>query len=81
MDGPPFTSAVTQTAMKAPDVPMKSTCPAPIRPTRTAWRIVVKPLIRSAANTAHDRKPADCPAIWTTMTTVRMTGASMIMAA
>ena len=55
VDGPPFTSAVTQTAMKAPDVPMKSTCPAPNRPTRTAWRMVVAPLISSAANMAHDR--------------------------
>ena len=32
MDGPPSTRAATQTAMKAPDVPMISTCPAPIRP-------------------------------------------------
>ena len=34
--GPPSMSAVTQTAMKAPDVPMMSTCPAPTRPIRTA---------------------------------------------
>ena len=54
MDGPPATKAATQTAMKAPDVPMMSTCPAPIRPMRTAWRIVVAPLISSAAKTAQD---------------------------
>ena len=53
--GPPCTRAVTQTAMNAPDVPIISTCPAPTRPTRTAWRTVVAPLINSAANTAHDR--------------------------
>ena len=34
VDGPPSTSAATHTAMKAPDVPMMSTCPAPIRPNR-----------------------------------------------
>ena len=28
VDGPPFNRAATQTAMKAPDVPMMSTCPA-----------------------------------------------------
>ena len=32
MDGPPATKAATQTAMKAPDVPMMSTCPAPDSP-------------------------------------------------
>ena len=35
-EGPPSTIAATQTAMKAPDVPMMSTCPAPTRPTRMA---------------------------------------------
>ena len=54
VDGPPVTRAATQTAMKAPEVPMMSTCPAPIRPTRTAWRIVVPPLISSAAKTAQE---------------------------
>ena len=34
--GPPWTSAVTQTAIKAPEVPMRRTWPAPKRPTRTA---------------------------------------------
>ena len=32
MDGPPSTRAATQTAMKAPDVPMISTCPNPPDP-------------------------------------------------
>ena len=34
--GPTSLSAATQTAMKAPDVPISSTCPDPNRPTRTA---------------------------------------------
>ena len=34
--GPPSTKAVTHTAMNAPDVPISSTYPAPMRPTRTA---------------------------------------------
>lgn len=49
--GPPFTRAATHTAMKAPEAPMTSTCPDPIRPSLRAWRAVVSPLIRSAANT------------------------------
>ena len=52
--GPPLTKAATHTAMNAPDVPMMSTCPAPTRPTRTAWRTVVTPLTISAAKTPHD---------------------------
>ena len=55
MAGPPLVRAATHTAMNAPDVPMMSTCPEPIRPTRTAWRTVVTPLTSSAAKTAHDR--------------------------
>ena len=54
VEGPPLTRAATHTAMKAPEVPMMSTYPAPIRPTRIAWRIVVAPLTSSAAKTAHD---------------------------
>ena len=54
VEGPPLTRAATHTAMKAPDVPMMSTCPAPIRPTRTAWSTVVTPLTSSAAKTPHD---------------------------
>ena len=50
-EGPPSTSAATQTAMKAPEVPMMRTCPAPARPTRRAWSAVVTPLTRSAAKT------------------------------
>ena len=81
VDGPPFARAATHTAMKAPDVPMISTCPAPIRPTRTAWRMVVVPLMNSAAKTAHDMYSSGCSAIRATMTTVKITGASKIMAA
>ena len=54
VEGPPPTRAATQTAMKAPEVPMMSTCLAPTRPTPTAWRTVVTPLTSSAAKTAHD---------------------------
>ena len=35
--GPPWTSAVTQTAIKAPEVPMRRTWPAPKRPTFAHW--------------------------------------------
>ena len=52
--GPPFDRAATHTAMNAPDVPMMSTCPAPTRPTRTAWSTVVTPLTISAAKTPHE---------------------------
>ena len=51
--GPPSTSAATQTAMKAPEVPMMRMWPAPNRPTRTACRIVLRPLMTSAAKTAQ----------------------------
>ena len=44
-----------QTAMKAPDVPMMSTCPAPIRPIRTAWSTVLTPLTMSAAKATQVR--------------------------
>ena len=54
-EGPPFTSAVMQTAMKAPEVPMMSTCPAPMRPTRTACSTVVTPLISRAAKATQVR--------------------------
>ena len=53
--GPPSASAVMQTAMNAPEVPISRTYPAPIRPNRTACRMVVAPLIRTAANTADER--------------------------
>ena len=52
--GPASNRAATHTAMKAPDVPMIRTCPAPIHPTSTAWRIVVMPLTSSAAKTPHE---------------------------
>ena len=38
--------------MKAADVPISSTWPEPMRPTRTAWSTVVTPLIARAANAA-----------------------------
>ena len=53
--GPPWVRAVTHTAMNAPDVPMMSMWPAPIRPKRTACAIVLIPLMTSAANTAQIR--------------------------
>ena len=61
--GPPTASAPMQTAMNAPDVPMNRMCPDPIRPTRTACRIVETPLTSSAANTAHAVYSGGCPAI------------------
>ena len=51
--GPPSTSAVTQTAKNAPDVPMTRTCPAPMRQKRAACKKVVIPLTISAANIAQ----------------------------
>ena len=51
--GPPSTSAATQTAMKAPEVPMMRTCPEPTRPMRTACSTVVIPLTTSAAKMAQ----------------------------
>ena len=53
--GPPSTSAATQTAMNAPDVPIIRRWPAPMRQTRTACSMVATPLTRSAANTAQAR--------------------------
>ena len=53
--GPPSATAVMQTAMKAPDAPITSTCPEPIRPARKACKIVVAPQIATVANTAHER--------------------------
>ncbi len=55
VDGPASSNAATQTAMKAPDVPMINTCPEPKRPHRAAWRTVVRPQTTIAANTAHVR--------------------------
>ena len=54
VDGPPTTSAVTQTAMKTPDVPIIRMCPDPNRPTRTACKTVVRPLITSTAKTPQE---------------------------
>ena len=51
----PLATALMQTAMKAPEAPMMSTCPEPIRPVRIACSIVVAPQIATVPNTAHDR--------------------------
>ena len=53
--GPPSTSAVTEAAMNAPDVPMRRTYPAPTRPMRRAWTAVVTPLTSSTAKLAQAR--------------------------
>ena len=71
--GPPSVSAVTQTAMNAPDVPMMSTCPAPNRPTRTACRMVLIPLTTTAMKIAHDKYVSLCPAARITMAGVSTT--------
>ena len=55
MAGPPSASAVTDTAINAPEVPMSRGYPAPKRPTRTACNTVVSPLTASAVNTAQVR--------------------------
>ena len=69
--GPPSAIAATQTAMKAPEVPIRRTYPAPIRPNRTTCNIVVAPLTRIAPNTAHDRKSSVPPAARITIAGVR----------
>ena len=48
--GPPCTSAATETAMKAPEVPMMRTYPDPRRPSRMTWTMLVRPLTMSAPN-------------------------------
>ena len=53
--GPPSRRAATEIAMKAPEVPMSRTCPAPNRPTRFACRMVDRPHTVSAAKTAQER--------------------------
>ena len=69
--GPPWAIAATQTAIKAPEVPISRTYPAPNRPNRTAWISVVVPLTSIAANTAHDRKASLPPAARITIAGVR----------
>ena len=80
-DGPPASSAATQTAMNAPDVPIASTCPEPIRPSRTTCRMVATPLTTSAETTPQEMYESGCPAIRATMTTPRATGAMIVSAA
>ena len=53
--GPPSTNAVTQTAIKAPEVPISRGYPAPIRPNRTACTTVVRPLTARAVKMAQVR--------------------------
>ena len=79
--GPPASSAATQTAMNAPDVPIARTCPDPIRPSRTTCRMVATPLTTSAATTPQEMYESGCPAIRATMTTPSATGAMIVIAA
>ena len=51
--GPPWISAATQTAKNAPEVPIISMCPAPMRQRRADWSTVVMPLMSRAAKTPH----------------------------
>ena len=53
--GPPSATAVMQTAMKAPELPIMSTWPMPMRPSRTVCITVAAPQIKVAANTAQAR--------------------------
>ena len=53
--GPPSATAVMQTAMKAPELPIMSAWPMPMRPSRTVCRTVAAPQMTVAAKTAHDR--------------------------
>ena len=53
--GPPAATALMQTAMKAPEAPMMSTWPEPIRPVRSDCSAVVRPQIATVPNTAHER--------------------------
>ena len=69
--GPPSRSAATEIAMKAPEVPMSRTCPAPNRPTRFACRMVERPHTVSAAKTAQERYGSPSPAARITMAGVR----------
>ena len=52
--GPLLATAAMQTVIKAPEVPMTSTCPVPIRPMRNACSTVVVPQTATEASTAHD---------------------------
>ena len=52
--GPASTSAAMQTAMKVPEVPITRTWPAPNLQNLTACRMVLAPLMSSAANTPQD---------------------------
>ena len=64
--GPPAASAATLTAIAAPGVPMARIWPAPNRPARNAWSIVVAPHAATEANTAQSRTLSGWPAAWNT---------------
>ena len=63
--------------MKAPDVPMTMTWPAPIRPARTACSIVVRPQIVTEARTAQDAYASVAPAARITTVGINMTAAKL----
>ena len=65
---PLLVTAMVETAIKAPDVPMNSTYPAPNGPIGRACNTVVSPLTNKAANTAQVINSADCPAAFNTIT-------------
>ena len=78
--GPPWAIAAIQTEMKAPEVPIRRTQPAPMRPSRTACNIVVTPLTTTAAKTAQERNSWAPPAARITITGVSTTPATLSMA-
>ena len=55
MAGPPWVSAMMQTAMKMSPEPVMSRCPVPSRPKRHACNAVAAPQTNSAEKTAHER--------------------------
>ena len=61
-------------------MPISSTWPEPMRPTRTAWSTVVTPLMARAANAAHARKSSVPPAARTTMAGVSTMPATVSIA-
>ena len=73
--GPLWVSALMQAGMKAPEVPMTMTCPAPIRPARTACNMVVRPQIVTEASTAQDAYDSEAPAARMTTIGISMTAA------
>ena len=60
---------------------MMRMCPDPMRPTRTAWISVVKPLTSSTANAAHARYPSEASTARITIRTPITIGAKVTTAA